>query len=175
MLSVIHLLDLSANLVVAHNSFDQALGTINSDLKWETSQAVKPIWERTKEIDGHFGWVFPSSNMEEPGAEPDPLNGAKSIRELYELSSASYSGKFTVPVLWDKKNKTIVNNESAEIIQMLNSEFNDIAENAALDLFPQQLQTQINEVNKWAYDAINNGVYKCGFAQKQGPYDEVTA
>ena len=64
---------------------------------------MKPIWERTKDTDEHMGWVFPTSDTEEPGAEPDPLNGVKSIRELYELASTNYSGKYTVPVrpnLW---------------------------------------------------------------------------
>lgn len=77
-------------------------------------------------------------------------------------------------VLWDKKLKTIVSNESAEIIRMFNTEFNDIAENADLDLYPSHMQALIDEVNEWIYDTINNGVYKCGFAKKQGPYDEVT-
>ncbi|CAK9151635.1 unnamed protein product [Ilex paraguariensis] len=134
--------------------------------------SVKPIWGRTKDTDEHMGWVFPASDTEEPGAEPDHLNGAKSIRELYEFASAHYSGKYTVPVLWDKKLKAIVNNESSDIIRMFNTEFNDIAENASLDLYPPHLQAQISEVNEWIYDAINNGVYKCGFAKKQGPYDE---
>ncbi|KAL2930414.1 Glutathionyl-hydroquinone reductase YqjG [Bienertia sinuspersici] len=134
--------------------------------------SVKPIWERTKEGDAHMGWVFPVSDMEEPDAVPDPLNGAKTIRELYEFASANYSGKFTVPVLWDKKLKTIVSNESAEIIRMLNSEFNDIAENRDLDLYPLDLQSQIDEVNEWIYDSINNGVYRSGFATKQEPYDK---
>ncbi|VFQ97442.1 unnamed protein product [Cuscuta campestris] len=134
--------------------------------------SVKPIWGRTKDSDEHMGWLFPSSSTEEPGAEPDPLNGAKSIRELYELASSNYVGKYTVPVLWDKKLKTIVNNESSDILRMLNTEFNDIAENAALDLYPPHLQSQINNVNEWIYDGINNGVYKCGFARKQEPYDE---
>ncbi|XP_077250968.1 uncharacterized protein LOC143890249 isoform X2 [Tasmannia lanceolata] len=134
----------------------------------------KSKWERTKESDDHMGWVFPVSSSEEPGAEPDPLNGAKSIRELYELASTNYTGKYTVPVLWDKKLKTIVSNESSEIIRMLNSEFNDMAENAPLDLYPNNLEDVINEVNDWVYDAINNGVYKCGFAKKQGPYEEAT-
>ncbi|GMN62183.1 hypothetical protein TIFTF001_031258 [Ficus carica] len=134
--------------------------------------SVKPIWERTKQSDEHMGWVFPASDTEEPGAEPDPLNGAKSIRELYELASTNYAGKYTVPVLWDKKLKTIVSNESAEIIRMFNTEFNDIAENPDLDLYPAHLQASIDQTNEWIYDAINNGVYKCGFAQKQGPYDE---
>ncbi|KAJ0097507.1 hypothetical protein Patl1_27183 [Pistacia atlantica] len=134
--------------------------------------SVKPIWEKTKEGDEHRGWVFPATNSEEPGAELDPLNGAKSIRDLYELASTNYSGKFTVPVLWDKKLKTIVNNESSEIIRMFNTEFNDISENPALDLYPADLRHQIDETNEWIYNRINNGVYKCGFATKQEPYDE---
>ncbi|KAJ0097508.1 hypothetical protein Patl1_27180 [Pistacia atlantica] len=133
---------------------------------------VKSKWERTSKNDEHIGWVFPVSETEEPGAEPDPLNGARSIRELYEIASKNYSGKYSVPVLWDKKLKTIVNNESSEIIRMFNSEFNDIAENAALDLYPLHLQSHIDEVNQWIYAGINNGVYKCGFAKKQGPYEE---
>ncbi|KMT03578.1 hypothetical protein BVRB_8g192540 isoform A [Beta vulgaris subsp. vulgaris] len=134
--------------------------------------SVKPKWERTKEGDEHMGWVFPVSGVEEPGAAIDPLHGSKSIRELYELASANYSGKFTVPVFWDKKLQTIVSNESAEIIRMLNTEFNDVAENKDLDLYPDQLRTQIDEVNEWIYDRINNGVYRCGFATKQEPYDK---
>lgn len=137
--------------------------------------AVKPKWERTKEGEQHFGWVFPISSTEEPGAEPDFLNGARSIRELYELASSNYSGKYTVPVLWDEKLKTIVSNESSDIIRMLNTEFNDIAKNANLDLYPSHMQATIDEVNEWVYDMINNGVYKCGFATKQGPYDEAVA
>lgn len=134
--------------------------------------SVKPIWEQTKETDEHRGWVFPATDTEEPGAEPDPLNGAKTIRDLYELASTNYLGKFTVPVLWDKKLKTIVNNESAEIIRMVNTEFNDIAENASLDLYPSDQRDQIDGTNEWIYNGINNGVYRCGFATKQGPYDE---
>ncbi|XP_020252011.1 uncharacterized protein LOC109829243 isoform X2 [Asparagus officinalis] len=138
-------------------------------------ESVKPKWERTKETDDHFGWVFPVSETEEARADLDPLNGAKSVRELYELASSNYSGKYTVPVLWDKKLKTIVNNESAEIIRMLNSEFNEIAKNPDLDLYPSHLQATIDDVNGWVYEAINNGVYKCGFAKKQGPYDEAVS
>ncbi|XP_060191691.1 uncharacterized protein LOC132621440 [Lycium barbarum] len=134
--------------------------------------SVKSKWERTKDSDEHMGWVFASSSTEELGADPDPVNGAKSIRELYELASTNYSGKYTVPVLWDKKLKTVVNNESAEIIRMFNSEFNDIAGNADLDLYPPHLQSQIDEVNEWINDGINNGVYRCGFAKKQETYDE---
>ncbi|XP_047308463.1 glutathionyl-hydroquinone reductase YqjG-like [Impatiens glandulifera] len=134
--------------------------------------SVKPVWERTKDTDDHKGWVFSTSDNEELGAEPDSLNGTRTIRELYELASSNYSGKYTVPVLWDKKLKTIVNNESEEIIRMFNSEFNEIAENPSIDLYPLHLQDKINEVNGWIYDGINNGVYKCGFATKQEPYNE---
>ncbi|XP_065853001.1 uncharacterized protein [Euphorbia lathyris] len=137
-----------------------------------TFTSVKPIWGRTKETDEHMGWVFPASDTEEPEAHPDILNGAKSIRDLYELSSSNYTGKYTVPVLWDKKLKTIVNNESSDIIRMFNAEFNDIAENAALDLYPPHLRAEIDETNEWIYSGINNGVYKCGFARKQEPYEE---
>uniref|UniRef100_A0A0E0G5M4 GST C-terminal domain-containing protein n=1 Tax=Oryza nivara TaxID=4536 RepID=A0A0E0G5M4_ORYNI len=134
--------------------------------------SVKPIFERTRETDDHLGWVFPATGDEEPGADPDPFNGAKTIRELYEIASPNYIGKPTVPVLWDKQLKTVVNNESSEIIRMLNTEFNEIAKNPDLELYPAHLQTSVNEINELVYDAINNGVYKCGFAKKQGPYDE---
>lgn len=63
-----------------------------------STQSVKPKWERTRDTDEHMGWVFPASDTEEPGAGPDPLNGTRSIRELYELASTNYSGKYTVPV-----------------------------------------------------------------------------
>jgi glutathionyl-hydroquinone reductase len=76
-------------------------------------------------------------------------------------------------VLWDKHLKTIVNNESSEIIRMLNTEFNEFAENPGLDLYPAHLQAYIDEINELVYEAINIGVYKCGFAKQQGPYDEV--
>ncbi|XP_003572899.1 uncharacterized protein LOC100826879 isoform X1 [Brachypodium distachyon] len=134
--------------------------------------SVKPIFERTRETDDHLGWVFPATGDEDPGADPDPFNGVKTVRELYEIASTSYTGKPTVPVLWDKQLKTVVNNESSEIIRMFNSEFNEIAENPGLDLNPPHLQASIDEVNDLVYDAINNGVYKCGFAKKQEPYDE---
>ncbi|KAK7317904.1 hypothetical protein RJT34_02515 [Clitoria ternatea] len=134
--------------------------------------AVKPIWERTKDTDEYMGWVFPGSKIELPGAEPDPLNGAKSIRELYEIASANYTGKYTVPVLWDKKLKTIVNNESSEIIRMFNTAFNNVADSPTLDLYPANLRAQIDETNDWTYDSINNGVYRCGFAKKQEAYNE---
>ncbi|KAL1223971.1 hypothetical protein V5N11_004509 [Cardamine amara subsp. amara] len=133
--------------------------------------SVQPLWRKTKESDEHMGWVFPDSDTEVLGADPDHLNGAKSIRELYDIASSNYMGKYTVPVLWDKKFKTIVNNESSEILRMFNTEFNHVAENPSFDLYPPNLQTIIDETNEWIHDAINNGVYKCGFATNQETYD----
>ncbi|MCO5582817.1 hypothetical protein L7F22_036717 [Adiantum nelumboides] len=137
--------------------------------------ATKPKWERTREGEDHFGWVFPSSEDEEPGAQVDPINGAKSIRQLYELAVPGYSGKCSVPVLWDKEKKTIVNNESADIVRMFNSEFVEFAKQPNCDLIPAHLKSKIDEVNSSIYDSINNGVYRCGFAKQQKPYDEAVA
>ncbi|KAJ3218185.1 hypothetical protein HDU67_006447 [Dinochytrium kinnereticum] len=115
------------------------------------------------------GWHF-SSPEETPGAIPDTVNGAKFIREVYFKANPNYSGRFTVPVLWDKKTETIVNNESSEIIRMFNTGFNEFAMNPALDFYPKDLASQIDEVNAWVYDQINNGVYKSGFATTQDAY-----
>ncbi len=117
------------------------------------------------------GWHFSE------GETKDELYDARQLRELYDRSvssatfSAFYDGRITVPVLWDRKNEVIVNNESAEIIRMLNSEFNEFARNAALDLYPSDLREEIDEINSWVYDAINNGVYRAGFAKKQAAYE----
>ncbi|KAF6072764.1 Glutathione S-transferase, N-terminal domain family protein [Candida albicans] len=100
---------------------------------------------------------------------PDHNYDFSRLRELYFKAEPEYEGRFTVPVLWDKKEGTIVNNESAEIIRMLNTEFNSIlpSEYAEVDLVPKDLESQIDELNSWIYDNINNGVYKAGFASKQ--------
>jgi putative glutathione S-transferase len=123
-------------------------------------------------IVGHFlgenGWEFTEG---EPGVIPDSVNNFRYLRELYLRAAPEYSGRFTVPVLWDCKRQTIVNNESAEIIRMLNSEFNAFAKRPELDLAPAELLAEIDEVNQWVYDGFNNGVYKAGFATKQEAYE----
>lgn len=81
-------------------------------------------------------------------------------------------GKYSVPVLWDKKHNTIVNNESSDILRIFNSSFNELAQNPSLDLYPEPLRSKIDEVNEWVYNAINNGVYRCGFATQQEPYEQ---
>jgi len=98
--------------------------------------------------------------------------GCRSLPELYQLAEPGYSGRSTVPVLWDKQTKAIVNNESAEIIVMLNSEFNDFAKHPTLDLYQGELRAKIDQWNERVYHAVNNGVYRCGFAQTQEAYDE---
>lgn len=108
------------------------------------------------------GWVF---NEEK--------EGCRTLAQLYELAESGYSGRCTVPVLWDNQTKTIVNNESAEIIVMLNSEFNEFANNPQLNLYPEELKDKIDWWNEKIYHSVNNGVYRCGFAQTQQAYDQV--
>jgi putative glutathione S-transferase len=96
--------------------------------------------------------------------------GCQTLPELYQLAKPGYSGRSTVPVLWDTKTKTIVNNESAEIIVILNSEFNALAQHSDLDLYPETLRESIDRWNEKIYHAVNNGVYRCGFAQTQEAY-----
>jgi glutathionyl-hydroquinone reductase len=115
------------------------------------------------------GWTF---GGQEPGATGDRVNGFARLRDAYEATDASYSGAVTVPVLWDKKSKRIVNNESSEIIRQFNTEFRSLAKHPELDLYPVALRDQIDEVNSWVYADVNNGVYRCGFARSQEAYDK---
>ncbi|MDX8380698.1 MAG: glutathione S-transferase family protein [Ghiorsea sp.] len=108
------------------------------------------------------GWEF---------EHPEPLYGFTKAYQLYTKAKADYTGRVTVPILWDKKTQTIVSNESAEIIRMLNSAFNGLTGNED-DYYPKHLQAEIDDVNAFVYSDINNGVYKCGFATTQAAYDE---
>src|SRR5215470_1375371 len=99
------------------------------------------------------------------------INGVFHVHQVYSAARPDFTGRATVPVLWDRKTRTIVNNESSEIIRMLNSEFDEFG-NSALDLYPQELRSAIDETNSFVYDAINNGVYRCGFARTQSAYEE---
>ncbi|RKP09373.1 glutathione S-transferase [Thamnocephalis sphaerospora] len=120
---------------------------------------------------GPKGWKF-SDPSETPGAIPDTVNHAQFIRELYFKVDPEYAGRFTVPVLWDKKTQTIVNNESSEIIRFFNTEFNDLVPEARdTDFYPEELRAKIDELNEWIYDTVNNGVYKAGFATTQESYE----
>jgi putative glutathione S-transferase len=113
------------------------------------------------------GWTF----RLDAGATGDTLYGRDYLYEIYRDALATYSGRVTVPVLWDKQRRTIVSNESAEIIRMLNSAFDGIGA-AEGDYCPEPLREEIDRINARVYDAVNNGVYKAGFATGQAAYDE---
>ncbi|MGR0186055.1 glutathione S-transferase family protein [Azospirillum aestuarii] len=108
------------------------------------------------------GWTFP---------EPDPITGSTRLHEVYTKADPTYSGRVTVPVLWDKTTGTIVSNESAEIVRMLNREF-DAFGDASLDFYPAELAEEIDRLNAFVYDRVNNGVYKAGFATSQEKYEQ---
>lgn len=116
---------------------------------------------------GSAGWRF----GDYPGAQRDTLNQADYLHELYTRADAGFTGRATVPVLWDKKTQTIVNNESADILRMLNSGFGDLADDR-LDLYPADLRTEIDALNETIYTRLNNGVYRTGFATTQVSYQQ---
>jgi len=114
------------------------------------------------------GWTFEESF---PGTTSDHLFSKQYLYQIYLKADSNYSGRVTVPVLWDKKNQTIVSNESSEIIRMFNYSFNELTGNN-LDFYPEKFQEKIDEINDFTYHNINNGVYKVGFATKQSVYEE---
>ncbi len=113
------------------------------------------------------GWTFEPG----PGVTKDKVNHTAFLHEVYTLAAPDYSGRVTVPVLWDKERATIVSNESAEIIRMLNSAFDGIGA-AEGDYYPEPLRAEIDALNTRIYDTVNNGVYKAGFATSQAAYEE---
>jgi len=113
------------------------------------------------------GWAFSNA----PGCIPDTVNGTHYLREIYTLANPHYSGRVTVPVLWDKQTGTIVNNESRHIIRMLDTEFAAFS-TTGVDLYPKALQQQIDQTIDEIYQPINNGVYRSGFANSQAAYEE---
>ncbi len=116
---------------------------------------------------GDDGWSF----AEGEDVIPDPVNHARFLREVYTAADADYSGRVTVPVLWDKETGTIVSNESAEIIRMFNSAFDGVGA-APGDHYPDYFADEIDAVNARVYETLNNGVYKAGFATKQAAYEK---
>ena len=113
------------------------------------------------------GWTFQTTD----GALPDTINNVDFLHQVYTSAKPDYSGRVTVPVLWDRENSTIVSNESSEIIRMLNNAFNGIGANLE-DFYPRELQQEIDEINTRVYETLNNGVYKSGFATTQQAYEE---
>lgn len=108
------------------------------------------------------GWEF---------QPPEPLYGFSCAHQMYTKTDANYTGRVSVPILWDKKQQVIVNNESSEIIRIFNSAFDELTGNTA-DYYPEALRPDIDAINAFVYDNINNGVYKCGFATEQAAYEE---
>jgi len=113
------------------------------------------------------GWTFDNG----PGVIPDPLHGARTLYEVYLAHDPKLSGRATTPLLWDKKNRCIVSNESGDIMRMFNSAFDAVGAKPG-DFYPEPLRRQIDALNQRIYDAVNNGVYKAGFATRQEAYKE---
>jgi putative glutathione S-transferase len=115
---------------------------------------------------GENGWTFAAGE----GVIADPINNASYAYEIYIAAKPDYTGRVTVPILWDKQTNTIVSNESSEIIRMFNSAFDEVGALAG-NFLPTELLTEIDEINAFVYSAINNGVYKAGFATTQSAYE----
>lgn len=150
---------------------------------------VHPTWQRTRpgeEGDEHSGWVYKSPGdapLQSVGGhgsfacddalQPDTVSGAASIRDLYDMAGAGPGTTYSTPVLWDTKLKTIVNNESTEILRMFNNAFGELATEPDIDLYPAELEKELSALNESTiYPSINNGVYKAGFARTQAAYEE---
>ncbi|OCK79955.1 glutathione S-transferase [Lepidopterella palustris CBS 459.81] len=123
---------------------------------------------------GWPGWTFPKTNDEYPNATVDKLFGSEYLHELYFKADKEYKGRYSVPLLWDKKTGTIVNNESAELLRWLPTAFNSLIpeELASIDLYPESLRSEIDSISEWVQRDLNTGVYKAGFAITQEGYDE---
>ena len=122
-------------------------------------------------VDSYFGphgWEFTGEN----GATRDAANDCRYLYQVYLLAKPDYSGRVTVPVLWDTRRRTIVNNESSELLRMLNSEFDALATRNVPDLYPGELRAEIDTLNARVYRDVNNGVYRAGFATAQDKYEE---
>ena len=116
------------------------------------------------------GWRFGDT----PDADRDTVNGATYLHEIYTRADPHFTGRATVPALWDKRRQTIVNNESADLVRMFNSGFGKLAD-ASIDLYPEDLRSSIDALNAEVYDSLNNGVYRAGFATTQLAYEEAFA
>jgi putative glutathione S-transferase len=164
-----------------HPIFQPELGRYHLYVSYACPWATRTlIYRQLKDLTDHIsvsvvhpdmlddGWIFDSSF---PGATEDHLFGKKFLREIYQKADPSITTSVTVPILWDKKTETIVNNESSQIIRILNTAFNDLTGNH-IDFYPQEKRTEIDRLNGMIYNNVNNGVYKSGFALTQSAYDD---
>ncbi|KJY68249.1 glutathionyl-hydroquinone reductase YqjG [Vibrio coralliilyticus] len=132
------------------------------------------IFRKLKKLEEHIDVTVVCPDMMGEGWQmglPEPLFGHTRMHQIYTQAKSDYTGRVTVPVLWDKKHNTIVSNESSEIIRMFNSEFNELTGNQD-DYYPDELRTLVDEWNDYIYPNVNNGVYRCGFATAQEAYEE---
>jgi putative glutathione S-transferase len=113
------------------------------------------------------GWAF----RDGPGYSHDPVNGFKFLSEAYAATDPNFDGRVTVPVLWDKQTKKIVNNCEDDICRMFNDRFNDFARSKGVDFFPQEIEAEHAKLSSFLHDNVNNGVYRAGFATRQRPYE----
>ena len=164
-----------------HPIFQPELGRYHLYVSYACPWATRTlIYRQLKDLTDHIsvsvvhpdmledGWIFDSSF---PGATEDHLFRKKFLREIYQKADPSITTSVTVPILWDKKTETIVNNESSQIIRILNTAFNDLTGNH-IDFYPQEKRTEIDRLNDMIYNNVNNGVYKSGFALTQSAYDD---
>jgi len=151
------------HLWVAHNCPWAHRAIIVRNLKRLTSVIGMTVAHFRRDEDG---WWF-HEGLDDFSASNDKFP----LHVLYAHAGPDYTGSATVPVLWDRKQKTIVSNESGEVIKMLNSEFDDCGGDSSVDLYPEDDREDIEEVNAWVYEKINNGVYRCGFARTQEAYE----
>ena len=165
----------------SHPIFQPELGRYHLYVSYACPWATRTlIYRQLKDLTDHIsvsvvhpdmledGWVFDSSF---PGATEDHLFRKKFLREIYQKADPSITTSVTVPILWDKKTETIVNNESSQIIRILNTAFNGLTGNQ-IDFYPQEKRTEIDGLNDMIYNNVNNGVYKSGFALTQSAYDD---
>ena len=116
------------------------------------------------------GWRFGTGDP--ATGDADPLHDWTYLSEAYVATDPSFDARVTVPVIWDTKTNRIVNNESSDVIRILNSEFDEFAERPDVDFYPEELRDEIESINEWVYETVNNGVYRCGFATTQTAYEE---
>ncbi|CDN15817.1 Glutathione S-transferase, omega [Richelia intracellularis] len=160
--------------IVSENSYPPAAGRYNLYVGLGCPWAHRTLVVRSlKGLEDTISVTIVSPSRDEGiWVMSQESEGCRTLPELYNLAQSGYQGRCTVPVLWDKQTKKIVNNESAEIIVILNSQFNEFATNPSLDLYPEELKEQIDTWNETIYHAVNNGVYRCGFAQTQSAYEK---
>jgi putative glutathione S-transferase len=140
-------------------------------LSFRIPQAHKPVRGDDR---GWPGWQFSTAEAPYEGSTEDRLFGSKYLHEVYFKEKSDYKGRYSVPVLWDKKESQLVNNESLELLRILNTGFDSILpdEYKKKDFYPEHLRNQIDEVGQWMQDELNTGVYKAGFALDQTTYDK---